>query len=213
VTVIEGEVEAVERAECGFRVRIAGNWTCFRKLAFACEAHSSARLALAIDPVLAEQLSLVPYHSSNVIALGFDAASFRRQLEGFGFLVPRRERRLLTACTFMGTKFPFRAPKGKTLLRCFVGGSSPLDDESLLRSVLEELREVIGLAGSPLFSRVYRWPRSMAQYTTGHRERIQAIEARLRQCGGVYLAGNAFDGIGIPDCIRSGRQLAQSIVN
>jgi oxygen-dependent protoporphyrinogen oxidase len=213
VTVIQGEVEAVERAECGYRVRISGSWSCFRKLALACEAHSSARLAGAIDPVLAEQLSRVPYHSSTVIALGFDPASFRQPLEGFGFLVPRRERRILTACTFVGTKFPFRAPREKTLLRCFVGGGNPLDDESLLQSVLEELREMIGLAGPPLFSRVYHWPHSMAQYTTGHRERIRAIEARLRQCTGVHLAGNAFDGIGIPDCIRSGRQLAQSIVN
>jgi oxygen-dependent protoporphyrinogen oxidase len=111
----------------------------------------------------------------------------------------------------MGTKFPFRCPPNKFLIRCFIAGSD--EEPNLIGSVLGELREMIALTGDPLFSRIYRWPQSMAQYTVGHQERISAIEARLRENPGLYLAGNAYYGIGIPDCIRMGRELAERVVN
>jgi oxygen-dependent protoporphyrinogen oxidase len=211
VKIVHGEVEAIERQPSGYRLRVSGDWTPASRLALACESHGSARLTSALDPVLGEHLAGIPYNSSTVIAMGFDPASFSRPLEGFGFLVPRRERRRLVACTFMATKFPFRAPENRILLRCFLGGLP--DDEALLPSVLEELRETIGLTGHPLFTRVYRWPLSMAQYTVGHERRVSAIEVRLRLHQGLHLAGNAYHGIGIPDCIRMGRQVAESLVN
>jgi oxygen-dependent protoporphyrinogen oxidase len=207
---IHGEVEAIERSGQGYRLRVSGDWIAASQVALACESHASAHLVRAIDPILADQLAEIPYTSSTVVAMGFDPASFRRPLKGFGFLIPRCERRRVVACTFMGTKFPFRVPENRILLRCFVGGSS--DDESLLPAVLEELRDSIGLTGDPIFSRVYRWPLSMAQYTVGHQERVSAIEVRLRLLPGLFLGGNAYHGIGIPDCIRMGRQLAGSIV-
>jgi oxygen-dependent protoporphyrinogen oxidase len=147
-----------------------------------------------------------------VIALGFEPGAFSRPLEGFGFLVPRRERRRLVACTFMGTKFPFRAAENRILLRCFLSGapgSSMLD--SYLSSVLDELRETIGLTGTPVFSRVYQWPLSMAQYTVGHQKRVAAIEEKLASNLGLYLAGNAYYGIGVPDCVRMARQFAERL--
>src|SRR5207253_4821627 len=128
-----------------------------------CESHAAARLTRAIDPALAESLAGIGYTSSTVIALGFEPGSFPKPPQGFGFLVPRRERRRLVAVTFMGTKFPFRAAENRILLRCFLSGTP--NDDSLLPSVLDELREMTGLVGSPLFSRIYRWPLSMAQYT------------------------------------------------
>jgi len=160
---------------------------------------------------LAEYIASIPYNSSTVIAMGFDPASFTKPLQGFGFLIPRRERKRLVACTFMATKFPFRAPQDRILLRCFLGGLP--DDEALLPSVLEELRETIGLKGDPLFTRVYRWPLSMAQYMVGHQDRVSAIEVRLRLHQGLHLAGNAYHGIGIPDCVRMGKQVAESLAN
>jgi oxygen-dependent protoporphyrinogen oxidase len=207
---IHGEVEAIERSGQGYRLRVSGDWITATQVVLACESHASADLIRAIDPILAEQLAEIPYNSSTIVAMSFDPASFARPLIGFGFLIPRRERRRLVACTFMRTKFPFRAPENKILLRCFLSGLQ--DDESLVPTVLEELRDLIGLTGEPLFSRVYRWPLSMAQYTVGHRERVSAIEVRLRLHPGLFLGGNAYHGIGIPDCIRMGRQLAESIV-
>jgi oxygen-dependent protoporphyrinogen oxidase len=211
VKIVHGEVEAIERRPSGYRLRVSGDWIAATQLALACESHASARLTSAVDPVLAQHLAGIPYNSSTVIAMGFDPSSFSRPLEGFGFLIPRRERRRLVACTFMGTKFPFRAPDNRILLRCFLGGLP--DDESLLPEVLQELRETIGLTGDPLFTRVYRWPLSMAQYTVGHQDRVSAMERRVSQNPGLYLAGNAYHGIGVPDCIRMGRELAECIVS
>jgi oxygen-dependent protoporphyrinogen oxidase len=207
---IHGEVDAIERSAQGYKLHVSGDWIAATQVVLACESHASARLARAIDPILADQLAEIPYNSSTIVALAFEAIS-SRPLEGFGFLIPRRERRRLVACTFMGTKFPYRVPKNTILLRCFLGGLQ--DDESLIPTVLEELRDILGFSlGDPLFSRVYRWPLSMAQYTVGHQERVSAIEVRLRLHPGLFLGGNAYHGIGIPDCIRMGRQLAESVV-
>jgi oxygen-dependent protoporphyrinogen oxidase len=211
VKIVHGEVEAIERSAQGYRLRVSGDWIAASQLVLACESHQSARLTGALDPVLADHLAGISYNSSTVIAMGFDPASFKKPLEGFGFLIPRRERKRLVACTFMATKFPFRAPRDRILLRCFLGGLP--DDEALLPSVLEELRETIGLTGDPLFTRIYRWPLSMAQYTVGHQDRVSAIEVRLRLHQGLHLAGNAYHGIGIPDCVRMGKQVAESLVN
>jgi len=211
VKIVHGGVQAIERVSHGYRLRVSGDWIPARSVVLACESHSSARLVEALDPALAERLSGIPYNSSTVIALGFEPNRFSKPLEGFGFLVPRRERRRLVACTFMATKFPFRAPENRILLRCFLGGNP--DDDSLVPSVLDELREMTGLTGNPSFSRVYHWPLSMAQYTVGHKDRIVAIESRIRENPGLYLVGNAYHGIGIPDCVRMARQLAERVAN
>jgi oxygen-dependent protoporphyrinogen oxidase len=213
-TVIRGEAEALERGGSGgYRLRVAGDWIDASRVTLACPAHAAATLVQAIDPALAGPLAAIPYNSSTVIALGFDRADFSRPPEGFGFLVPRRERRLLVACTFMGNKFSWRVPQNKIVLRCFIGGTIELNDASLIASVLEELKGMTGLTGNPRFSRVYRWPLSMAQYTVGHQERLQAMEVRLCKLPGLYLAGNGYHGIGIPDCIKNARRLAREIVN
>jgi oxygen-dependent protoporphyrinogen oxidase len=211
VRILHGEVEAIERTPPGYRLRVSGDWVVSSRVALACESHAAARLTRAIDPALAQNLAGIAYTSSTVIALGFEPGSFPRPPQGFGFLVPRRERRRLVACTFMGTKFPYRAAENRILLRCFLSGTP--DDSALVPSVLDELREMTGLTGAPLFSRVYQWPQSMAQYTVGHQDRVAAIETRLRENVGLHLIGNAYYGVGIPDCVRAGKQLAERLSN
>jgi oxygen-dependent protoporphyrinogen oxidase len=148
------------------------------------------------------------------VSLGFDEREFRPAQPGFGFLVPRKERRRLVACTYTGTKFPHRVPPGTIVLRCFLGGAADaavLDesDEAVSGSVLEELRGIVGLRAEPRFTRISRWPRSMAQYTPGHQARIDELERLLPT--GLHVAGNAYRGIGIPDCIRMGKAAAVRI--
>lgn len=208
-----GEAEALEPAERGFRLRVSGAWQEFSQVVLACPAYEAARLTAGIDPALAELLESIPYSSSMTVALGYDSRSISMPLSGFGFLVPAKERRRLVACTWMGTKFPHRVRAGRVVLRCFLGGRQDPEilgesDESVLRTVRSELAEIMGVTAEPLFVRIARWPASMAQYTVGHAERVAQIEQRLGQIPGLYVAGNAYYGIGIPDCIRMGREAA-----
>jgi oxygen-dependent protoporphyrinogen oxidase len=216
--VLRTRAETIERSGAGFRIRANGDWLEAGSLVVACEAHNGSKLLGAVDGRLAELLGAVPYSSSMTVALGFNAADFRRPPDGFGFLVPKKERRRLIACTWVGTKFPFRVPDGTVVARCFLGG---LDDERILEepdeaiiaAVLAELREIGGVEARPRFTRIARWPRSMAQYSVGHPKRLAEIEARSAAVPGLYLAGNAYTGIGVPDCIRMGRGAAEKILS
>ena len=221
---IRGKVEtrqvraqAVERRAGGFRIRLDGDWMEADRLVVACEAHSGSRLLPGVDGRLAELLGAVPYSSSMTVALGFNTADFQTPPDGFGFLVPKRERRRLVACTWVGTKFSYRVPEGTVLARCFLGGTGDAailqeSDEAVLGAVTAELHEIAGFQAQPRFKRISRWPSSMAQYTVGHPERVSEIEARLAAIEGLHIAGNAYRGIGIPDCIRMGKQAAERIL-
>jgi oxygen-dependent protoporphyrinogen oxidase len=151
------------------------------------------------------------------VAVGFDAADFARLPSGFGFLVPKKERRRLVACTWVGTKFSCRVPEGQVVARCFLGGMEDAgvlgeSDEAVIAAVVDEMREIAGVTAPPRFTRIARWPRSMAQYTVGHPARQAEIEGLLATIPGLHLAGNAYQGIGIPDCIRMGRAAASKIL-
>jgi len=212
-----GRAETVERAGRGFRVRMDGDWLEADRLVVACEAHSGSALLGAVDARASELLGMVPYSSSMTVALGFDAADFAKPPLGFGFLVPKKERRRLVACTWVGTKFSYRVPEGKIVARCFLGGMEDAgvlaeSDDAIIATVTGELREIAGIAAPPRFTRIARWPRSMAQYSVGHGQRVEELEARVAGIPGLYLAGNAYSGIGIPDCIRMGKQAAEKIL-
>jgi oxygen-dependent protoporphyrinogen oxidase len=209
--------ESVERTAAGFRMKLNGDWMESGRLVVACEAHSASILLATVDPRLAELLGTVAYSSSMTVALGFDAADFAAPPVGFGFLVPRKERRRLVACTWVGTKFSCRVPDGKIVARCFLGGmedAGVLDesDDAIIAAVTGELQEIAGVAARPRFTRISRWPSSMAQYTVGHPQRLAEIQARTAAIPGLYLAGNAYTGIGIPDCIRMGKSAAEAIL-
>jgi oxygen-dependent protoporphyrinogen oxidase len=210
-------VQSIERSGGGFRVRVDGDWLEARRVVVACEAHAAAPLVSAVDARIGELLATIPYSSSMTVALGFNAADLAQQPVGFGFLVPKKERRRLVACTWVGTKFSHRVPAGTVVARCFLGGmedAGVLDesDQQVLAAVTAELAEIAGVRAVPRFSRIFRWPRSMAQYTVGHPQRLAEIEARAAHVPGFYLAGNAYQGIGIPDCIRMGKAAAAKIL-
>jgi len=180
----------------------------------AMPAHASGSAVSALDAGLGDLLGAIPYSSSMTVSMGFDGSARNQLPAGFGYLVPRKERRRMLACTFVHAKFDHRAPEGKVMLRCFLGGSKDpevlaLGDTEVVDLARRELKAVLKFAAEPMFYRVHRWPASMAQYPVGHAERVRSIEQRLQSLPGVYLSGNAYSGIGISDCIRTGRAAAE----
>jgi protoporphyrinogen/coproporphyrinogen III oxidase len=183
----------------------------------ALPAHSAAQILSAASPELAAELAGIGYTSSITVALGYDRAVRQSLPPGFGFLVPRSEGKQLLAATFVHNKFPHRAPEDRALLRCFFAGSNaekiwPQSDDAIVSTVRSELQQILGLRTEPLFSRVYRWKSAMAQYGVGHLERLDRIEHLRQHLPGLALSGNGYRGIGIPDCVRSGRDAAEQLL-
>ena len=124
----------------------------------------------------------------------------------------------MMACTFVHKKFPYRVPGDKKLLRCFFSSSRMPDllthnDEALKQIARQELKEILGITAEPTFARTFRWERAMAQYETGHLDRVAAMEKVIAEMPGFHIVGNSFHGIGVPDCIKSARLAVEQITS
>ncbi|MBZ5567192.1 MAG: protoporphyrinogen oxidase [Acidobacteriia bacterium] len=189
----------------------------FDAVIMALPANAAGRLLQKISEPLSEELQRIPYSSSIVVVCGYDKRDLASVPPGFGFLVPRSERRRILACTFVHVKFPHRAPPDRGLVRCFIGGWGNesvlnLPDGEILAAVRKDLREIVGMTAIPRFARVYRWRGAMAQYVRGHLARVRRIEELRATIPGLQLAGNAYRGIGVPDCIASGQAAAKHLL-
>ncbi|MFQ5666347.1 MAG: protoporphyrinogen oxidase [Candidatus Binatia bacterium] len=183
----------------------------------ATPAHQSARLVDSLDAPLARELRAIPYASSATVSLAYRTEQVQQPLDGFGFVVPLVEARTIVACTYSSVKYPGRAPQGHVLLRAFVGGALQQelfaqDDAAMADSVRHELRALLGITSAPLLTRIHRHPQAMPQYQVGHLDRIARLDAALARHRGLALAGNAYRGVGIPDCIHSA-ELAAEMIN
>lgn len=186
-------------------------------LVLALPAYVAAQLLSNLNSSLATQLKEIKYASTATINLAYRREAIRHPLDGFGFVVPFVEKRSLIACTFSSVKFPGRAPDDGVLLRAFAGGALQpeifaLEESEMLARVESDLCELLGITAKPLFAEISRWQNSMPQYEVGHLDRVQAIENELVQLPNLWLAGNAYRGAGIPDCIRSGETAAEKII-
>ena len=181
------------------------------------EAHASARLLDGFDADLAQGLRSIPYASSAIVTVGYRRDQIAHPLDGFGAVVPAIEGRSVLAMSFLSVKFPTRAPDDSALIRVFVGGATQpdlfeLDDDEMVALVRRELGELLGARGEPILVDVGRHPRAMPQYTLGHLDRVATIERRALRYPRLILAGNAFSGVGIPDCVRSGQDAAARLL-
>jgi len=214
--VLGQRVAAVERDGARWRVTSAdGARFDADRVILAAEAHASARLLRYVDPALATLLGEIEYAGAATVSLGFRRADVPHPLDGFGFVVPRSERKAVLAATFSSTKYPGRAPAGHVLIRCFLGGALNADalredDAVLVARARRDLGEALGVAAEPVLVRVSRWPASMPQYRVGHLARVDAIERRAAALPGLQLAGAAHRGVGIADCVRSGEAAAEA---
>ncbi len=210
-------VQAVQKQDRGWVVSAGYASDEFDSVIVATSATAAVPLFEITCAALASELKAIPYSSSMTVALGFDKDVRAALPPGFGFLVPHSEGKRMLAATFVHNKFPHRAPEDRALIRCFLGGTRDeavlqLPDDEILNIVREELRQIVGLNAEPLFTRIYRWKGAMAQYVVGHLERLQRIEGLLKQWPGLVLAGNAYRGIGVPDCVRSGEAAVQQVL-
>jgi protoporphyrinogen/coproporphyrinogen III oxidase len=216
-------VVSIERIEhhwkSPYRVRCEGNQTYeVDSIILALPVHECAPFFSFLNEESVDAFRDIPYSSAITVNLGFDEEVAVGLPPGFGFLVPTKERSRLLACTFVHNKFPHRAPVGKALLRCFLGGSRDpevmeLNNNEIILLVRRELRTILGLETLPMFSLISRWPSAMAQYNVGHEDRVMRITSLIEKYPRLYLAGNAYSGIGLSDCIRTGRAAAQQALD
>ena len=212
---LQRPISALERLPGG-GWRLDGAFEC-DAVVVATPAHAAATLVQPLDPGLAHELAAIPYASSATVTLAFRREEIPHPLDGFGFVVPHVERRALLAGTFSNLKYPCRAPDEWVLMRAFIGGALQpelveLDDDALVAAVRRELAALLGVRATPHLTRIARWRRAMPQYEVGHVERVARIRGRAAQLG-VHLAGNSYQGVGIPDCIRSGEDAAEGVIS
>ncbi len=211
------DVNAILRDVDEWRLVTAAGVETFDALVLAAPAQLAGRLISGAAPTLANELVDISYSSSVTVTGVYDRADLHDLPPGFGFLVPKTEGKRMLACTFVHNKFPHRAPEDRGIIRTFLGGLRDegvlsLGDSDILAIVRRELKEILGLEAEPRAERVYRWNRSMAQYGPGHLARVQRIKDASKQLRHFALAGNAYQGIGVPDCIASGTQAAADVL-
>lgn len=218
VTDVSGEIVDLVQREAGYAVGLSDGSE------LAADAIILALPAYAIAPLLpswpeAQWLADMEYVSVANVVLAYDVEGLNHELDGSGFVIPRTEGRFITACTWTSSKWLHTAPDGKALIRCYVGRAGDqewmgMSDEDIIARVRTDVRELTGIAAEPLFVELTRLERSMPQYTVGHMERIRALRTRLAaDRPGTFVTGAAFEGVGIPDCIRQARDAADAAVS
>jgi len=188
-------------------------------LIVATEAWAATRLMRDVDAAISDLLATIPCSSSATVSLAFREEECPFDTRWFGILSPIVEERPILAVTLSSSKWPDRAPRGRVLFRGFIGGPRnqhllETTDEELVETVRTQLVELLSLRADaqPLIAKVYRWSGGMPQYTLGHQDRVEEIERRSASIPGLALAGGAFHGVGVPNCIESGEQAVTKVM-
>ena len=220
---INSNVESVAKVGAGWQITTGGSDSKPAQkletegLVLATSAKISGRLLHSVDRELAEDLAKIEAASSAVVILGIDREQLGQEFSGYGIIVPSVLNRDVIATSFGSNKFEGRAPDGKVLIRCFIGGALrrelvDLDDKQLIEMAIEELRLTVGFQGKPELNRVIRWRNCMPQYHMGHRDLVDGIEELTANHQGLELAGNSYRGVGIPACIESGAKAVERLI-
>jgi oxygen-dependent protoporphyrinogen oxidase len=214
--VLKKQVRQVARESDGWKLTLDDGEYRAEHVVAAVPAHEAARLLRLESPELAETLASIPYSSSITAGLVYERPDFEHPLDGFGMLIPRSEGLTLAACTWVETKFDHRVSGRSTLLRAFVAADNAdklmaAPDDEIKATTHAELSALMGFDANPIEYRVNRWRNAMALYTVGHATKVEKIEQLRSRLPGLHLGGNGYDGIGIPDCVRRGKSIADSI--
>lgn len=180
-------------------------------------AYVSADLLKDIDSELAENLDKIPYVSTATVSMAFKKSEIKQLPEGFGFVVPRLEKRKIIGATFVSQKFPYRAPEDSVLIRCFVGGSkneelAHLDEEEMAVMARNELKDILGIDAEPIFVKVFKFTKAMSQRIVGHSDMVKVIDERQGHHPGLYVTGSAYKGTGLSDSVHNGELTAEEVL-
>jgi len=207
----------LERAGTGFSVSLAsGEIVRPDAVVLTTPAPIAAGLLDGVAPGAADHLRTIPHGSTGVVTLGYRVDQFPAPLVGHGFLVADGEPLAISACTFSSLKWAGRAPDGMILVRAFIGSRGERllarPDDEVAAAARHDVEATTGVRGTPVMTRVARWPGAMPNYTVGHLDRVAAALDALDAAPGLILAGAAYRGVGLPDCIAQGRAAASRVV-
>jgi oxygen-dependent protoporphyrinogen oxidase len=209
-------VECLERMNGQYALTLSSGETLVSDaVILAIPAFQAASLLRPLHPAAAAELDRINYVSTATISMAFRKSEISKPFMGFGMVVPRQENRKISACTWSSFKFNHRAPDDLLLLRCFVGGPGKefmvdLSDEELVQTARQELKSLLGLEAVPVVTRIYRWVKANPQYDLGHLERVSRIFFDIKtHLPGIFLTGSAYEGVGVPDCVRQGTETAK----
>ena len=210
-------IKALERDQGGFVAHTPRGKIGARKVVVASPAYAAAEVVKELNPPLAEVLSSIPYAPMAVVALGYRESEVGKP-NGFGLLVPRGEGLSILGVLWDSSIFPNRAPEGLVLLRVMIGGARQPDlallpREELICLAREGLRATMGIDAEPIFTKVFQYPKAIPQYVVGHGERLRRIEELLAETPHLFLAGNAYRGIGLNDCVKSAQEVAEEVLH
>jgi oxygen-dependent protoporphyrinogen oxidase len=214
----DAPLTSVERTAQGYRLYLGADRQAYDcdALVLALQAADAVTPLQSLDAGLAGVLEQFEYAPVTVVGLGFEQAALQTRLDGFGFLVPGEERRRILGSLWTSSIYAQRAPDGCVLLRTLIGGArnpelALLPEAQLVELARTELRQILGIAAEPVFVQVFQWPRAICQYTVGHRERLQQVEARLSDLPGLFVTGNSYRGVALNDCTRNAVQIAEAL--
>ncbi len=212
------EVEAIRRRDGRFEIRLVdGSVEEADIVVSAAPAHALSGMVRELDPGFSELLGAIPYSPMNVVCFGYEREKVKRDLDGFGYLIPKKEGRGILGTLWDSSIFPNRAPQGKVLLRSMMGGATNpgavrLSDAEVTQTVRSDLRTIMGIEAEPDFVRIFRHEEAIPQYLLGHGRRLKAFDERLKDLPGLFITGNAFFGVGLNDCVNASNRVADRVV-
>jgi oxygen-dependent protoporphyrinogen oxidase len=213
-------VEKVQKKnQGGYEVFLKGETTPMKAdvLILALPAYSASDVLMKLDKGFSLVLDRIPYAPASIVCLGFNKNDVPHNLDGFGFLIPKKEGRQILGCRWDSSTFDYRASGGKVLLWSILGGAfnpdqALLEDVSLERLVKEELRDILGIEKEPVFTKIFRHEKAIPQYTVGHNDKLEEMDDLIKGYPGLFVTGNAYKGVGINDCTRNASIIAETVI-
>lgn len=214
----DAEVKALVKKDGGYELHLDGGGTLDVEIVVAASpAFALAGMVAGIDSGISKLLGEIPYAPMNVVCFGYQREKIARDVNGFGYLIPKKENRAILGTLWDSSIFPGRAPEGCVLLRSMMGGATnpraiDLSETEVKAKVMADLKNIMGIGAEPDFVRIFRHPKAIPQYIVGHGRRLQKLDEHLHKYPGLFFTGNAFLGVGINDCVNASNQIADRVI-